>query len=110
MLKIPEMTGADVAFGNTKHMPKMADIPEEFRKERSRYCDVAQIWFFKGAQSTDKGIKAGSFILTAKPDVDAHKALAAVKAVLGSFEPPHEHKIAACGYMLSEWFNLAETN
>lgn len=48
-------------------------------------------------------------LLTAKPGVDAHKALRAIKAVLGSYEPKHEHKEAACAFMLSEWFDKEKT-
>jgi len=43
--------------------------------------------------------------LTPKDGVDVKKAMRALKAALGSFEPKHEHKMAAVGYMLSQWFD-----
>lgn len=46
--------------------------------------------------------------LTARPGVDRDKALVAIKAALGSFEPKHEHKEAGCAFLLHEWFELAE--
>jgi hypothetical protein len=45
--------------------------------------------------------------LTPREGVDKHKALAAIKAIIGSFAPKHEHKTSGCGYLLSEWFELA---
>lgn len=107
MLAIPELTGADVVFGNVKHMPKMADIPEIFhRRNGTQFNDAVSMWFFKGGKRDGRSITIGSKTFTAKEGVDATKALSAIKAVLGSFEPKHEHKMAACAYMLSEWFDL----
>jgi len=36
--------------------------------------------------------------------IDQNKALRHIKAILGSFEPKHEHKEAAAAYLLSLWF------
>lgn len=105
MLAIPELTGADVAFGNIKHMPKYGMIPEEFKRSSNPYVDAVSSWFFSGAKGTPDGLVIGKMKFTAKPGVDRTKALAAIKAVLGSFEPKHEHKEAACAFMLSEWFD-----
>lgn len=108
MLAIPEITRADVAFGNIKHMPRYDSLPEEFQDwHRQPYCKAVSSWFYRGAKSYTGGIELDGVNYKAKPGVDAGKALAAIKAVLGSFEPKHEHKIAACGYMLSEWFDKA---
>lgn len=108
MLPIPDTTRIDVAFGDIKHMPKYDTLPEEFRRERGPYCSAVQSWFFIGAKAHPGGIEIDGKKFTAKPGVPAGKALAAIKAVLGSFEPKHEHKIAACGFMLSEWFDIEE--
>jgi hypothetical protein len=108
MLAIPEMTGADVAFGNVKHMPKYEAIPEDFKRHNgNEFCSAISKWFFKGAQKAPDGIIIDGKQFTAKPGVDLSKALAAIRAVLGSFEPKHEHKEAACAFMLSEWFDIA---
>ena|SRR5690348_14752672 len=105
MLQVPEnLTRVDVVFGNIDHMPKYSTLPDEFQRERSPFCDAVQHWFFSGAKGHPNGIEIDGVTYTAKSGVSAAQALAAIKAVLGSFEPKHEHKIAACGYMLSEWF------
>jgi len=106
MLAIPEIKGVDVAFGNIKHMPKMADLPEEFQRERGPFCKAVASWFYSGAKPIDNGLEIDGVKFVAKPGVDKSKALAAIKAALGSWEPKHEHKIAGCGFMLSEWFEI----
>lgn len=108
MLAIPEITRVDMAFGNIKHMPKYDTLPEQFKDwRRNEHCEAASSWFYQGAKSSANGIEIDGQKYTAKPGVEAGKALAAIKAILGSFEPKHEHKIAACGFMLSEWFDKA---
>lgn len=105
MLVIPELTGADVAFGGIKHMPRYSDVPDNFKNSYDPYCKAVSSWFFRGAKGAPNGIIIDGVTFTAKPGVDAGKALRAIRAVLCSFEPKHEHKEAACAYMLSEWFN-----
>lgn len=107
MLQIPELDGPSVIFGNIKHMPKYNTLPEEFQDwHRQRpHCEAISQWFAKGAKLIPPDtIEIEGARFKAKSGVDPEKALRAIKAVLGSWEPKHEHKIAACGYMLSEWF------
>ena len=40
----------------------------------------------------------------AKDGVDNKKAMAAISAILRSFDPKHEHKEAGVAYLFSEWF------
>lgn len=108
MLTIPEMNGLDVAFGNISHMPKYETVPDDFKRGSNVYCRAISSWFFSGAKGTPDGLIIGDAKFSAKPGVDRNKALAAIKAVLGSYEPKHEHKEAACAYMLSEWFDREE--
>lgn len=107
MLKIPELTSMDVAMGNIKHMPKFTSLPDEFRKYNSNpYCNAVSSWFFGGGTGNGKAFATNDGDkFKPKDGVNGHQALMAIRAVLGSFEPKHEHKIAACGYMLSEWFD-----
>lgn len=109
MLAIPELTSLEVAFGNVKHMPKMADIPSAFTEDRNEFVRAACSWFFEGGKRDGRSIIIDGKTFTAKEGVDATKALSAIKAVLSSFEPNHEHKEAACAYMLSEWFDAKPT-
>lgn len=107
MLPIPAVDRVDVTFGNIKHMPKYEAIPDEFKRHNGNaYCKAVSSWFFSGAKGAPGGIEIDGVTFKAKDGVDAPKALAAIRAVLGSFEPKHEHKEAACAYMLSEWFDI----
>ena len=72
------------------------------------YVKAVSSWFFSGAKKTDNGLEIDGVAFAAKPGVDKTKALAAIRAVLGSFEPAHEEKEAACAFMLSEWFNIVQ--
>jgi hypothetical protein len=109
MLTIPEVNRADMAFGNIKHMPKYETIPPEFKRHNGNdYVKAVSSWFFSGAKGHPNGITIGDHTFVAKPGVEAGKALAAIKAVLSSFEPKHEHKEAACAFMLSEWFDKSD--
>jgi hypothetical protein len=108
MMQIPEVTGLDVAFGNIKHMPKFDTLPEEFRRDRHPTCDAISDWFFSGAKPFPNGITIGKRTFTAKAGVDSNKAIAAIRSVLCSFEPKHEHKVGGCAFMLNEWFDMSE--
>lgn len=110
MLAVPEgLTRADLAFGNIKHMPKYEDVPDEFKRTNNPFVRAVSSWFFSGAKGREGGIEIAGKAYNAKPGVNAAQALAAIRSVLGSFEPKHEHKEAACAYMLSEWFDPAAT-
>lgn len=87
----------DVVFGNCKGlMPEMGSIPNEFRHgSGGKWNKVFQDFFYLGA----KDIK-----WTPKDGVDARSAARHIRAIMGSFEPKHEHKEAACAYLMSLWF------
>lgn len=95
MLQVPDVTGADVAFGKIDHLPKWEDIPEEFKKGRTQWNDLFRILFYEGG----KGLN-----IKPREGVDANKALQAIRAIMVSFQPKHEHKDAGCAYLFSEWF------
>lgn len=96
MLEIPKLAKVDLVFGNVEHMPKEEDVPKEFWRANNTWSKLAETIFFRGS----KGISA-----VPKEGVDPGDAIKAVGSVLASFKPSHEHKIAACGFMLSEWFH-----
>ena len=111
MLAIPELSAVDVAFGNIKHMPRYETLPEDFKRHSGNdYTKAISSWFFSGAKGTPDGLIIEGMRFTAKPGVDKAKALAAIRAVLGSFEPKHEHKEAGCAFMLSEWFDKSKVD
>lgn len=105
-LPVPPVSDADVTFGSIKHMPAMSDIPDTFCGYGNPYRRAVSTWFFAGAKREDRTLTVGGKRFTARPGIDARAAIAAIRSVLGSFQPSHEHKEAACAYMLSEWFEV----
>ncbi|MBA3241614.1 MAG: hypothetical protein H0T60_10360 [Acidobacteria bacterium] len=104
-MEVPKVNAIDLAFGNIDHMPNYADLPDSFRNwYREPHCEAISTWFALGAKPYESGIEIGGERYAAREGVDRTAALAAIKAVLASWTPKHEHKIAACGYMLSQWF------
>lgn len=82
-------------------MPAMADIPEEFKDfpGGNYWTKLASRWFYKGLEGVQ---------LRAKEGIDLRDALRHLKAIQGSWEPKHEHKEAAVGYLMSLWLEKPE--
>lgn len=100
MRHIPLLKRIDVIFGNIDHLPKMSEIPEQFQRRDNPYVEFVSSWFYGGRSADD--IRK----LKARDGVNRDAALAAVKAILASFDPKHEHKTAGAAYLLCEWFEL----
>ena len=82
--------------GTVKHlMPLMEDIPEEFQHSRNQWNRLFSDMFYSGLSKLDMKPAAG---------IDSKKAFIHVRTIMGSYEPKHEHKEAACAYLLSLWF------
>lgn len=101
-----QVSDVEMAFpAKVRHlMPAMKDIPDEFRRlgfsmggepSPQKFNWIAQTWFSKGLPETTE------FHL--RPGIDGEKAIRHLHCILGSFQPKHEHKIAAVGFLLSEW-------
>ena len=100
-MKPIKVTDLDIAFGTNieKLLPTMEEIPKEFKDGNSKWNKVASDWFFNGLNNCKWNPKDG---------VVTNDALRHIKAVMGSFQPSHEHKEAGCAYLLSEFFNDVE--
>lgn len=93
-----EISDLDVSLGAKLHaFPRMDEIPKEFHDHNNKFCMIASTLFFSGGKLQDHG-------LAPRKGVDRIQAFRAIKAFLCSFEPKHEHKTAAVGYLLSEWY------
>jgi maltooligosyltrehalose synthase len=92
-----EVSGLDIAFGGDVKalMPPMETIPEEFRQNHTKWNRIFSEMFFFGAKDLN---------FTPKPGIDTLTAWRHVRAIMGSWEPQHEHKEAACAYLMSLWF------
>jgi hypothetical protein len=53
-------------------------------------------WFYWGINSTDG--------LIPREGIDKAKALRHIRAVMGSFEPKHEHKEMGVSWLFNKWF------
>ena len=95
-----DVSDLDIAFGAIKGlMPPMASIPEEFHHSRSWGNKLFSDWFYAGLKSLE---------LTPKAGIDKQKALRHIRAIMGSFEPKHEHKEAAVAFLFDHWFEPAK--
>lgn len=92
-----DVADLDLAFpAQVKHlMPPYEEIPEQFRGGQSPWTRVVQTWFYKGLSAAK---------LHTKPGVDGAKALRHLSCIINSFEPKHEHKMAAVAFLMSQWF------
>lgn len=65
-------------------------------RQHSRHSKVASELFFQGGSLAQHGLRF-------KPEIDAPKAMRAIRAFLCSFDPKHEIKIGTVGYALAQW-------
>ena len=100
MIPVPVVTDVDMAFGCIDHMPAYEAVPEAFQRSCTTECKLVEQWFFSGLNETDLAR------LSPRDGVDGRSALRAIGSIMASWAPKHEHKIAACGYLLHEWFEL----
>lgn len=94
---IPDFDGPTIIFGapvSSYLTPEQ--MGPEFYGDRTRYTKIASSLFFQGGRLADHGLRF-------KAGIDRWKAMGAIKAWLGSFEPQHEIKIGTVGYALSQW-------
>lgn len=76
-------------------MPAWEDIPEAFKKWTGPWVELAEKWFSQGLSNV---------ALAAKPGIEHAAALRHLSTIMRSFQPKHEHKIAAVAYLMSQWF------
>ena len=99
MLMPKDVGNLEMAFGGDmgKLLPSMKDIPAEFYMfGTAKECEIISEWFFEGLPKETKFIP--------KNGIDEKIALRHIIAILKSWEPKHEHKMAACAYLLNLWF------
>lgn len=95
--KFPAFDGLSAAFGaRLADYPRMEAVPKQFQEHSGPYQNVVSSLFFRGGKLSDYG-------LDFKPSIDRSAAMTALRALLGSFDPKHEHKTAVVAWALSEW-------
>lgn len=78
-------------------LPLEADIPKEFTNHRNPWCRFVEGLFFDGGR-----------LPKPKDGIDDNAAGNHLMAVLGSYEPSQQHKIAGAGYLASLWYEKPE--
>jgi hypothetical protein len=81
-------------------LPPAEKIPEDFcdRNITSKWAKLFGDMFFVGVHDLR---------ITPKEGIDSTTALRHIRTIMGSFEPKHEYKEAACIFLFSEWFEDA---
>lgn len=89
-----EVDAATAAFpGSIRHlMPPRAALDSYSNGWGSRLFND---WFYSGLKSLELAPKEG---------IDKKKAMRHITTIMSSFEPKHEDKEAACGYLFEQWF------
>lgn len=97
-MKPVKVTDVDVVFGGnlSKLLPSMKDIPEEFKEGNTKWNKVIEDWFFNGLNDCKWKPKKG---------INTKDAVRHIAAILISYDPRHEHKMAGCAYLLSQFFD-----
>lgn len=79
-------------------LPPWTAIPEDFRRDEGKARPWRRLqadWFFRGISKS---------AVVPRPDVDAEKAWRHLGVIQGSWDPKHEHKMAAVAWLMSRWF------
>lgn len=79
-------------------LPRWEDIPVEFRERQSIQC--------RRFEELLHG--RGQLRVRIRENIDPQLAVRHLKAVLNSYEPKHEHKMAGACYLMSLWYVLEE--
>lgn len=99
-VEIPEITDIEIVFPAglpelNRFTKEVADTP--FRKNwiNEPWCDYVQTLFFKGGTypEVQEGVTKEEYT----------RLFRYVRALLGSYEPKHEDKIAVIAYLLSQY-------
>jgi len=92
----------DLAFGANldRLLPHFQDIPDEFKDYLNPWNILVSEWFYNGLDTE---------LIESKEGIDQNQSLLHIKTIMDSFSPKHEHKIAGCAYLMSQWFNFTST-
>jgi len=80
-------------------MPAYQDIPEEYKHDDHPAVKFQSRWFFGGLKAAE--------IPQAKAGIDREMALRHLRCIHGSYEPKHEHKMAAVAYLADKWLVIS---
>lgn len=91
-----EVSDPEVAFGWRGPWLTREECGDFYGFGHDVYSKAVEGLFFSGGKLEDYGLKF-------KPEIDATKALRAIRAMLCSWEPKHEIKQGTVATALSQW-------
>ena len=95
---IPDVSDVDCAFPTRWRdlLPPEEALSDDERHMRGPFCDAISSLFYKGGKLADHNIEV-------RDGYDATKVTRYIRATLGDFGPPHQHKIGGIAHALSKW-------
>lgn len=96
-----EISDVDFAFPARalEWMPAWDEIPAEFQEGLTEWNKAADRIFYGSMEVIE---------LEPKEGIDPYKAGRHIMAIMRSYAPKHEHKIAACAYLMSKYFDCVK--
>lgn len=83
-------------------MPPMSEIPADFERD-SPWHKLLSAIMFDGVRGSDLGFDL-------KPGIDGETSTRHLFAIVGSYAPKHEHKMAAFAFLCDLWFHAIQTD
>lgn len=92
--ELRSFSAADAAFGaDLRDYPPRDQIPEKYWRGGTPANKAVSTLFFQGGKLADHGFKL-------KPGINSGVFHTALRSLLCSFAPQHEHKEAACAWLV----------
>lgn len=76
-------------------LPPYSQIPSEYKRDGPSAVSFVNDLFYHGFQ--------GAHTCVPRDGIVAGEALSHIAAIVGSYEPKHEHKIAGAAYLVALW-------
>lgn len=100
--QVASITDIEYAFGTTKLLPQVEDIPPEFRAQSGNiFTKIAECLFYK--------CEAPNVEMRMNYGFDQELVSRCIIAHLRSWAPKHQHKIAGVGLMISLTMTVIES-
>lgn len=81
---------------NFSFLPKREEIPQQFFRRENQWRKILSDAFFGNLPDNTTYIP--------KPGFNTGKSLRVINRIMESMDLEHNYKLAACAFLLSEWF------
>jgi hypothetical protein len=91
------VTDVDIAFGGNidNLLPPLSEIPTEFTEGWTKWNQLAEDLLF------DRPLTG---TISDREGIDVYVAARHIRAILKSYKPDHDHKIAGAAFLLSKFY------